>query len=191
MQAADALHALHPELEWSYLALIGKTSTPQWQSDLIGSHLPATQPPNTFEPGSAPSSPGSAHVRPPHSTAAVAQAAAALHGLPSTWQPASADAFSCVRSIGSMLELVSALLAVPPVMLHVGSDSTGTLVTALYKLMPWAVKAGSYRAETLLGAIREHGEALVQRIEQEGYQRQHACLLGLLHTWKVRCIVCA
>ena len=69
---------------------------------------------------------------------------------------------------------------------HVASNSMGILGTALVKLMPSVTGPGSEKVQTLLGVIRGHDEALLQTIEQQGYQERHACLLGLLHTWKVR-----
>lgn len=171
---------MNAELGHAYLALIGQFDPPQWQSDLIAACFPALQ---------AANSPLSQHaygIKLPYSTAGFAQAAAALHGLPASWQPASADAFSCVQSLGSILELLSALLPTSAVMHHVESDSMDTLASALFKLMPLVTGPGSGRVQTLLEVIRGHDDALLQRIEQQGYEARHACLLGLCHIWKVR-----
>ena len=180
LQVADALKAIHAKMGHAYLALIGQFDPPQWQSDLIAACFPALQTANS------PVSQRASDIKLPYGTAGVVQAAAALHGLPASWQPASADAFSCVQSLASILELLLALLPSPSVMRHVESDSMAILATALFKLMPLVTGPGSGKVETLLGVIRGHGEALLQRIQQQGYQERHACLLGLLHTWKVR-----
>lgn len=188
MQVADALKAFHAQLGCVYLALIGQLNPPQWQSDIIATRFPALQAAGT--PVISKHVSDSAHTKPSHSTAEVTQAAAALHGLPVDWQPASADVFSCVRSLASTVELLTALVPRPAVMRHVKSDSMGTLVAALCNQVPWGVGPSSGKAEALLGVIRGHDEALVQRIKQEGYQERHSCLLGLLRQWKVRVVYC-
>ena len=178
LQVADALEAIHARLGHAHLALVRQFDPPQWQSDVIAARFPALQVANP---------PASEHAfgnKLSYSTAGLAQAAAALHGLPATWQPASADAFSCVQSIASILELMSALLASPAVMHHVVSDMD-TLITALFKLKPLVTGSGSREVQTLLGMIRGHDEALLQRLEEAEYQEQNSCLLGWLYAWKV------
>lgn len=184
MQVADALKAFHAELGYAYLALIGQLDPPQWQSDIIATRFPALQAAGT------PVLSDSAQIKPSHSTAEVTQATTALHGLPVSWQPASANVFSCVRSLASTLELLTALIPSPAVLHHVKLDSLGTLVAALCKQVPWGVGPSSEKVQALLGVIRGHDETLVQRIEQEGYQERHSCLLGLLQEWKVRVFAC-
>lgn len=184
MQVADALKAFHAELGCAYLALIGQLKPPQWQSGIIATRFPALQAAGIPVISEHVSDPG--HTKPSHSIVEVTQAAAALHGLPVSWQPASADAFSCVQSLASTVELLTALVPSPAVMRYVKSDSMGILVAALRKQVPWGVGPSSEKVQALLGVIRGHDEALVQRIEQEGYQEQHSCLLGLLRDWTVR-----
>lgn len=184
VQVIDALNATQAELGCTYHALLGQLDPPQWQSDLIASRYPTLQAADTSESASVPTP--AAQVKSSHSTATLAQAAAALHGLPATRQPASADVFSCMQSMGSILELVSALVAAPGVMHLVGLDHMGTLASVLNKLMPVVAGHGRSKVQTLMGVIRGRDEALAQRIEQEGCQERHSCLLTLLYTaWKV------
>ena len=180
MQVADALEAIHAKLGHAYLALVGQFDPLQWQSDVIAARFPALQ------AGKPLVSEHASDIKLPYSTAGLAQAAAALHGLPATWQPASADVFSCVQSLASILELLSALLSSPAVMHHVEPDSMSTLVTALFKLMLLVTGPGRRKVQTLLGVIKGHDEALLQRLEEREHQERHSCLLGWLYAWKVK-----
>ena len=177
------LNALHPDLGHSYLALVPQDATPQWQADTITSHFPALSQANASS--SASQVEDNIQPQPPNSTAVLAHAVVALHGLPANGQTASVAVFSCAHSLVSLLELTAAVIASSGVMHHTEQHPLSNMVAALCKLTPALLGCGSMQAEALRSVIREHNLALFQEREQQQSDEHQARMLHMCMAWTV------
>lgn len=178
------LNAIHSGMGQKFLALVLEDAPPQWQTDVVTSHFPALLHTNTCVP--VPQLERSAQSQPLNSTAVVAHASVALHGLLASGESASIHVLSFARSLASLLKLISAVLASPGVMHHVNQDALGKMVAALYQTTPAVLGHASRQAGALLSAIRQHDEALTQKAEEQQSDQYQAFMLQVCMTWEVR-----
>ena len=184
VQVGDALDAVESHLGHTLMSLTWQFGPAFWQTSLAQSWYPSG---HSREPEAQQA--GAAAVRVGQDLGAIMEAAAALHGLPATPQPASAAVLSCIRGLGGVLHLLSTLAAKPGFVDHISGVDLGATVGALSRLTPAMHGCAALKeAGVLLGLIRSSKPDVVQRAEEEEQQRRCTVMLSLATAWKV-CIV--
>ena len=183
LQVTTALEAIEPGLGSLFKSLTCSVSPAAWQSDQIDLHLASTSSDHPMVESSRPGSVASAAAA--NSIQAVTHAAVALHGLPSTLQPASATAFSGVRGLASVTQLTKAALVTPGVMDLVHEQDLVALTRAITSV-PFAKYVCS-RADghELLEGLTSHKPRIVQSVKDQQRQKQQQDVLDMVKDWQV------
>ena len=181
MQVGDALDAVDSHLGRTLMLLTWQFGPALWQSSLAQSWFP---PAHSRQPEAQQAAAAAVPVG--QDLGAIMQAAAALHGLPVTPQPASATVLSCIRGLGGVLHLLVTLAAKPGLIDQISGVDLEATVGALSRLTPAvhgyaALKEGG----VLLGLLRSSRAGVVQRAEEEEQQRRQTVMLSLVTAWKV------